>query len=151
MNLAAPDTIHPLNAPLPKQACSSLPETGVCDARTWVALLGGGADAKPQDLGPLRARLLVRALCQGLGAMHASHSAPAHATCLFVPPTPPLCCHPCRLRAVTRRVRMMLRATCLMPASRAGCGWWASSAGRRSVAKGVHVMEISMFNGLCLD
>jgi hypothetical protein len=30
------------------QACNGLPESGVCDERTWLALLG--ADATPEDL-----------------------------------------------------------------------------------------------------
>jgi hypothetical protein len=36
------------------QACNGLPESGVCDERTWLALLG--ADAKPEDLDEVSGR-----------------------------------------------------------------------------------------------
>jgi len=52
---ATPFTCPPIRA----QACSDLRETGVCDERTWKALIGR-QEAQPEDLHLLLARLQVR-------------------------------------------------------------------------------------------
>uniref|UniRef100_A0A7S0RU51 Peptidoglycan binding-like domain-containing protein n=1 Tax=Chlamydomonas leiostraca TaxID=1034604 RepID=A0A7S0RU51_9CHLO len=53
-----------LNALKTFQACSGLPESGVCDARTWQALVvqaGGQPGAGPEALDALGADLMARA------------------------------------------------------------------------------------------